>query len=299
MNEHHVHFESKNRKALLWSAILTGVYFIIELIVGLVINSIAVLSDAFHTFSAVGGVLIALVASHYASKPPTEKRTFGFLRAEIFGAFVNGLLLVGMAVLILLMGYKRLQSPVFVPPLPMLLVAGGGLITEIISLSMLFKGQKRDLNIKGAFWHVVETFVGSIIIIVAAIVIKLTGFYRIDPILGMAFGLVLFWASYGIMKDSLNIFLQAAPKGIDLERIKKEVDVLPDVKEMHHIHAWTLTSGKNIFSAHVLVDNIEKSHQIIKQINEILKGKYKFFFTTLQVEEEYVGEEPKRIDFLR
>jgi len=299
MNEHHMRVESKNRRALLWSGILTGVYFIIELTVGLVINSVAVLSDAFHTFSAVGGVLIALVASHYASKLPTEKRTFGFLRAEILGAFVNGLLLVGMAVLILVMGYKRLQSPIFIPPLPMLLVAGGGLITEIISLSMLFKGQKRDLNIKGAFWHVVETFVGSIIIIVAAIVIKLTGFYRIDPILGMAFGLVLFWASYGIMKDSLNIFLQAAPKGIDLERIKKEVDALPDVKETHHIHAWTLTSGKNIFSAHVLVDNIEKSNQIIKQINEILKGKYKFFFTTLQVEEEYVGEEPKKIDFLR
>ncbi|NIO48861.1 MAG: hypothetical protein GTN73_05410 [Candidatus Aminicenantes bacterium] len=135
--------------------------------------------------------------------------------------------------------------------------------------------------------------------IFAAIVIKLASFYQIDPILGMAFGLVLFWASYGIMKNSLNIFLQAAPKGIDLERIKKEADALPDVKEMHHIHAWTLTSGKNIFSAHVLVDNIEKSNRIIKQINEILKGKYKFFFTTLQVEEEYVGEEPKRIDFLR
>ena len=196
MKEHSLHMEVKNRKALIWSAILTGGYFILELIAGLIINSIAVLSDAFHTFSAVGGVLIALIAAHYATKHPTERRTFGFFRAEIFGAFVNGVLLIGMAVLILWMGYKRLKNPISIPPIPMLLVAGGGLITEIISLRMLFGGQKTNLNMKGAFWHVVETFIGSLVIIVAAIVIKFSGFYAIDPILGMAFGVVLFWASY-------------------------------------------------------------------------------------------------------
>ncbi len=299
MQEHSMHIETKNRKALIWSAALTGSYFVIELIAGIIINSIAVLSDAFHTFSAVGGVLIALIAAHYASKHPTEKRTFGFFRAEIFGAFINGLLLIAMAALIMWMGYKRLQNPISIPPVPMLLVAGGGLITEIISLRMLFGGQKTNLNMKGAFWHVVETFVGSLVIIIAAIVIKLTGFFLIDPILGMAFGVVLLWASYSIIRDSINIFLQATPKGIDLKKIKEEIDSLPYVKETHHIHAWTLTSGKNIFSAHVLVEDVKKSTQIIKQINKILKEKYNFYFTTIQVEEEYIGEEPQKIDYLK
>jgi cobalt-zinc-cadmium efflux system protein len=291
--------EVKNRKALIWSAILTGSYFVFELIAGLIINSIAIISDAFHTFSAVGGVLIALIAAHYATKHPTERRTFGFFRAEIFGAFVNGVLLIGMAVLIMWMGYKRLKNPISIPPIPMLMIAGGGLITEIISLRMLFGGQKTNLNMKGAFWHVVETFIGSLVIIIAAIVIKFSSFYAIDPILGMGFGVVLFWASYSIIKDSVNILLQATPKGIDLKKIKEEIDSLPYVKETHHIHAWTLTSGKNIFTAHVLVEDIKKADKIIEEINKILREKYNFYFTTIQIEDKYIAEEPLKIDYIR
>jgi len=143
MQGHSMHkMDSKNNKALLISAALTGVYFVIELIAGIIIGSVAVLSDAFHTFSAVGGIVIALIAGYYASKPVTSKRTFGFIRAEIFGAFINGFFLLGMAVFIAVMGYMRLRNPVDLATTPMLLIAVGGIITEIIALSLLYKGQK-------------------------------------------------------------------------------------------------------------------------------------------------------------
>lgn len=186
-----------NERALKISAWLTGIYFLIELGLGLYSGSIAVISDAFHTFSAVGGVVLAFIAARIARRPADIDRTFGHYRAEIIGALLNGVFLAGMAILVLVMGAMRLQHPMELPTNLMLLAAAGGIITELTSLWLLYGGQKGDLNMRGAFWHVMQTFVGSILIIVAAAVIYFTGFYAIDPLLGMAFGVVLLWASWG------------------------------------------------------------------------------------------------------
>ena len=157
---------AENARALKISGWLTGIYFFIELGIGLWTGSVAVTSDAFHTFSAVGGVLIALVAGYYAVRPATQQATFGLIRAEIVGALFNGLFLLIMALFILWMGFQRLQNPIDVPTGPMLLAAVGGLITEVISLKLLYGKQKGNLNMQGAFWHVMQTFVGSLLIIV-------------------------------------------------------------------------------------------------------------------------------------
>ena len=244
---------SGDAKALKVSGWLTGVYFVIELGIGLWTGSVAVLSDAFHTFSAVGGVLVALVAGHYASRPASQNASFGLIRAEIVGALINGFFLLGMAGLVLWMGAMRLMHPQEVPPGPMLLAAAGGLVTEAIALGMMYSRQKGNLNMKGAFWHIVQTFVGSLLIIVAAAVIYFTGFNRIDPILGMAFGLVLVWASWGIIRESLRILLDTVPRDLDLKAVACDVAGLPGVRNVHHAHAWALTTGKNIVSMHVLV----------------------------------------------
>jgi len=293
------HMQSGSKQALRISAILTGIYFIIELIAGILIGSVAVLSDAFHTFSAVAGILIAIIASHYASKPATAKRTFGYIRAEIFGAFVNGFFLLGMAIFVMIMGYNRLQNPVELATTPMLLVAAGGLITEVIALSLLFKGQKDNLNIKGAYWHILQTFVGSFIIIIAALVIKFTGFLLIDPILGIGFGVLLFFASFGILKESINIFLEMTPKHIDLNKIKKDIDKIPGVVSAHHMHAWSLTSGKTIFSSHILVKDKKKTMEILRRATELLKTKYNIYFSTLQIEDKYTNEHPEEIEIVK
>ncbi len=203
-----------------------------------------------------------------------------------------------MAVYILWMGYTRLLNPISLPPTIMLLVAGGGLITEIISIFLLFGGQKKNINIRGAFWHIINTFVGSFIIIAAGLVIQFTGFLKIDSILGMGFGIILFWAAFSIIRHSVNILMERVPVGIDLKKIKWDLDSIKGVIKTHHIHAWNLTSGKKILTAHILVKDMEKTNSILAEANKILKKKYKFYFTTLQVESKLVGEAPEELDFI-
>ena len=216
----------RNIRALKITAVLTGVYFVIELGIGIFTNSVAVLSDSFHTFSAVGGVLLALSAGRIAMRPADPSRTFGYKRAEVIGALLNGIFLLAMAGVVFYMGYMRLQMPIELPPVPMLAAAFGGLVTEFIAIKLLYTGQKGDLNMKGAFWHVLQTFVGSAIIIIAAVVIYFTGFFAIDPILGTAFGAVLVYASIGITRDSIKILSETVPKDVDLEKVKDSLQAI-------------------------------------------------------------------------
>jgi cobalt-zinc-cadmium efflux system protein len=291
---------AKNIRALKITAVLTGTYFIIELAIGIYSGSIAVLSDSFHTFSAVGGVLLALAVGHIATRPANVSRTFGLKRAEVIGALLNGFFLLIMAIMVLYMGYMRLEHPMHVPPGAMLIAAFGGLVTEVISIKLLDSGQKGNLNLKGAFWHVLQTFVGSLIIIIAAIIIYFTGFLAIDPLLGMAFGLVLIYASIGIVKDSLKILLETVPKSVDLEQVMNSLQTIPGVKDIHHMHAWTITSGVNIFSTHIKTDDVSKTQDILKESTTILKEKFDFYFSTVQIEQECLEiEEPRDIDITK
>ncbi len=288
-----------NNRALIISGWLTGIYFVFELAIGIWTGSVAILSDSFHTFSAVGGVLIALVAGHYSTRPATQYQTFGLIRAEIVGALVNGLFLVGMALFILWMGYMRLQDPVHLSTTQMLIAAGGGLITEVIALRLLYQGQKSNLNLKGAYWHILQTFVGSLIIVVAALVIRFTDFLEIDPLLGMAFGVVLILASWSILRDSLRILLDSVPKDLDLDGIRQRIEAIDGVEDVHHMHAWALTSGRNVFSTHVLVGEEASKEPLLRTIQTMLKDEFDLYFSTTQVETEICAEEAgaEDIDF--
>ncbi len=281
---HTFHGMKADARALKITGWLTGVYFIIELFLGFYSGSVAVISDAFHTFSAVGGVLIALVANKIAMRPPGKSHTFGLIRAEIAGALLNGMFLLLMAVYVLWMGYSRLQQSIEIPTNIMFISAIGGLITEFISMGVMWKSQKSNLNMKGAFWHVIQTFVGSIIIIIAAVVIKLTGWYPIDPILGMVFGLVLFAASIGIIKQSFNILLESAPNDIDVDDIVNELKQIDAIENVHHVHAWALTSGKNLFMAHIKINHDSDHEQVLDKASKLLKDDHKIYFSTVQVE---------------
>ncbi|ODS03616.1 zinc ABC transporter [Methyloceanibacter marginalis] len=297
MLDHSVHLPERtaaNERALKISGWLTGVYFLIELGIGIYTGSVAVTSDAFHTFSAVGGVVLAFVASRIARRPASLNRTFGNFRAEIIGALLNGVFLAGMAVLVLVMGAMRLRSPIDLPTTPLLVAAGGGLLTEIIAIRLLYTGQKGDLNLRGAFWHVMQTFIGSILILITAAVIYFTGFLAIDPILGMAFGLVLLAASWGIIRDALSILMEGAPKSIDLNEVADALRQLPDARNVHHMHAWSLTSGKNVFSAHIETDSPESGAMLLEQGHRLLRDRFGFYFSTIQVETVCLDEDHAR-----
>lgn len=283
---------TSDRRALVISGWLTGIYFVIELGIGIWTGSVAVVSDAFHTFSAVGGVLIALVAMRLAQRRASPARTFGFIRAEILGALFNGLFLVAMALLVFWMGAMRLMNPIHLPTTPMLAAATGGIVTELIALKLLYQGQKANLNMRGAFWHVIQTFVGSFLIIVSALVIRFTGFLAIDPLLGMAFGIVLLLAAWGITRDALHILLQGTPEDVDLEKAITAIREIDGVQDVHHAHAWSLTSGVNVFSSHVRVSNWSEGNRILHQVSKVLRDRFNIYFSTTQIEEECLdGEE--------
>lgn len=271
-------------KALVISAWLTGIYFVIELTVGLWTGSIAVLSDAFHTLSAVGGVLVAIIAQRIARRPADFERSFGWYRAEIIGALVNGGFLLGMALLVIWMGVMRLGNPIHLPTGPMLWVAFGGLVTEVISLGLMWKSSRDDLNARGALWHIIQTFVGSLLIIVTALVIEFTGFLAIDPILGAAFGVVLLWASIGVIRDAVHILLEGTPTETDLEEVIADLLRQNGVLDVHHVHAWTLTSGKHAFSAHIRHAEPAEAARILDSAHTRLTRDFGFHMVTLQLE---------------
>ncbi|MDA3858754.1 MAG: cation diffusion facilitator family transporter [Roseovarius sp.] len=293
---HAGHMPSSGRGMAI-SAWLTGIYFFIEMTIGLWTGSIAVISDAFHTFSAVGGVLVAILAARLARRPVDEDRSFGWYRAEIIGALVNGGFLLGMAVVVIVMAAMRLNSPIDLPTGPMLLAAAGGLLTELISLGLIWKQSQSDLNVKGALWHIIQTFVGSLLIIVTALVIKFTGFLLIDPILGMAFGFVLIWASWGILRDSMHLLMEGTPEDVSLGDVTQALEALRGVANAHHIHAWALTSGKYVFSAHLRIRGDDAPQEVLKAAHQTLRERFGFFFVTLQVEDRCLDESgAERID---
>ena len=272
------------------SAWLTGIYFIIEMGIGLWTGSIAVISDAFHTFSAVGGVLVAIAAARLARRPADGDRTFGWYRAEIIGALVNGGFLLVMALMVIIMGAMRLTHPIDLPPVPLLAAAAGGLVTEFISLGLIWKQSRSDLNVRGALWHIIQTFVGSLLIIVTALVIHFTGFLMIDPILGIGFGFVLLWASRGILREAAHLLMEGTPPEVDLADTIRTLEQVTGVQDVHHVHAWALTSGRYVFSGHLRVEDGTDPQALLAAAHSMLKEKFGFFFVTLQVEDICLDE---------
>lgn len=272
------------------SAWLTGIYFVIEMGIGLWTGSIAVISDAFHTFSAVGGVLVAIIAARLARRPADEDRSFGWYRAEIIGALVNGGFLLGMAIVVIVMAAMRMTAPIDLPTTPMLLAAAGGLITEFISLGLIWKESRSDLNVRGALWHIIQTFIGSLLIIVTALVIRFTGFLLIDPILGMTFGFVLVWASWGILRESAHLLMEGTPQDVSLADVTAALEALEGVTDAHHVHAWALTSGRYVFSGHLRVNEDGDPQSILEAAHGVLRDRFGFYFSTVQIETACLDE---------
>ncbi len=297
---HGSHIPQGQSSGLSLTAWLTGIYFIIEMGIGLYTGSVAVISDAFHTFSAVGGIVLALVAAKIARRNATPERSFGYGRAEIIGALLNGVFLLLMALVVMWMGYMRLRQPIELPTTPMLVAAFGGLLIEVISLRALYASQKGDLNIRGAYWHVLQTFVGSLIIIIAVVVIEFTGFLAIDPILGMLFGMILLIASWGIMRDALVVLLEATPADIDLNDVGTSLLEIDGVSDVHHIHAWTITSGKNVFSTHLRLEDGASGDTVLAEAHRRLVDTFGFYFSTIQLESRCTDlDEVQDIDVTR
>lgn len=288
MNGHHG--VSTNIKALRISALLILVYFVFEIAIALWTGSLSLLADAGHELSTFLAISVSLLAMGLATRKPTPKKTFGLFRIEILSALFNGVLLLAMAGFIIIHGLNRLQNPMEVPALPMFVMAIGGIGLEIASLVIMYKGQKESLNIRGSFWHVMNAFLGSIAVIIAAIFIQFWQIYDADAWAGILFAFILTWAAYGIIKDSFLILVDATPKEVDLEKIEKELLAIPGVTRTHHLHARIIASHINTFSGHLVTKDLNASEKILQKAKQILDEKYKFSLSTIQIENEKLSE---------
>ena len=277
---------NKHNKSLKIVFSITLVYFIVEVIVGFMSNSLALLSDAAHMLTDVAGQVLALFAIWMASKPRNSKKTYGYLRTEIFSALINAIVLIFISGYILYEAWQRFQDPPKVAGFSMLIVASIGLIINLISMKILKSGSEESINIKGAFLEVVADMLSSIAVIIAGIIILSTGWLLIDPIISALIGLFILPRTFGLLKESFDILLEGVPKDVNYDTVEKYISKNPGVDSIHDLHIWSLTSGVNALSGHIIMKpetTITEMNDIIFKIKKELNSSYKISHTTLEV----------------
>ena len=271
---------------------LTLAVFVIQMVGGLISNSLALLADAGHMFTDVFGIGLALAAIGIAGRPATDSRTFGFLRFEILAAAVNAVLLFGVAAFVLFFAWQRLSDPPEVSSGLMLAVALVGLGANAISLWVLRKAQGHSLNMRGAYLEVLGDFAGSAAVIVAALVIALTGWQQADAVASAVIGLLILPRTWGLLREAVDILLEATPKGVDLDAVRSHIVAAAGVADVHDLHVWTITSGMNVVSAHVVLDDGADAPLVLDELCRCLSGDFDIEHSTFQLE----GSDRRRLE---
>lgn len=271
-------------RPLVIAFVLTASYMVVEFVVGFTVNSLALISDAAHMGTDVLGLGMALAAISLASRPTTSQRTFGFYRIEVLAALANGVLLFAVAGYVIYEAIQRFAEPPEIPGLPLLIVASVGLVINLISFRLLMAGSKESLNLKGAYLEVLGDLLGSVGVIVAAIILFTTGWAYADPIIGVGIGLFILPRTFQLTRQALRILLEAAPKDIDVATVQAELLALPGVAEVHDLHVWTITSGMESASGHIVVETGKDYPAVLNSVLALLKEKYHIEHATFQCE---------------
>lgn len=289
---------AQHRRALLVTFGLTFIFFIVEVAGGLLTNSLALLADAAHMLTDVGGLGLALFATWISQRPATPAKTYGYYRVEILAALANTLVLFLLSFYILYEAYRRFQDPPEVQSLPMLAVAVVGLIVNLFGIYNLRRGSKESLNVQGAFLEVVSDTLGSVGVILASLIMFFTGWYYADPIFSALIGLFILPRTWVLMKQAVNVLLEGTPTHINLKAVEEAMRSMPNIAAVHDLHVWTITSGMESLSAHiVLADGVslQAGQKILETINAELQKKFGIEHTTLQVEYSSLAEKETRL----
>jgi len=273
---------NQGRLAVVFTITLT--VFGVELVGGFLANSLALIADAGHMFTDVAGIGLALLAIRFASRPATRNRTFGYLRLEILAAVVNAVLLFGVAAYVLIEAWRRLSEPPEVASGLMLAVAIVGLAANATSLFLLRGAQHESLNMRGAYLEVMGDLAGSAAVIVAAVVIAMTGWTAADAVASVIIGLLIIPRTWRLLRDAVDVLLEATPKGVDLELVRSHILDAPGVSDVHDLHAWTITSGMNVVSAHVVLKAAADSPAVLDHLCRCLSGDFDIEHSTFQLE---------------
>jgi len=272
---------------------ITVAILLVEVIGGIVSGSLALLADAGHALTDVAGIGLALGAIWFAARPSSAGRTFGFYRAEILVAVINGVLLFGVAGLVLVEAWRRFASPPEVEGGVMIAVAAVGLAGNLVSVWLLREGQSRSLTMRGAYLEVMGDVLGSLAVLVAAGVLAITGWPYADPIASVLVGLLILPRTWRLLREAVDVLMEATPRGIDLDEVRRHITETPGVADAHDLHAWTITNGLNVVSAHVVLGEGADSGIVLDRLMECLRGDFDIEHSTFQLEPAtHQGHEP-------
>ena len=280
----------RHRGRLFAAFVIIFAFFVVEAVAGFVTNSLALLSDAGHMLTDVIGIGMALAAIQLASRfdhradGPRSRHTFGLYRLEILAAFVNALLLFGVAIWVLVEAARRLTGEPEVLGVPMLVVAVLGLIANLIAFALLREGSKESLNVEGAYLEVLADTIGSVGVILAAVLLELFGWAWVDPVMGALIGLWILPRTWRLGARAVRILLQAAPDHTDLDALADELGAIEGVVDVHDLHVWTLTSDMDAASAHLMIGPGAELHSVLDRARQLLRENYRIHHATLQVE---------------
>ena len=285
---------STNQRRLLLALTITGLMTVVELAGGLISNSLALLGDAGHMFTDTLALGLSLFALNLAKRPANQTKTYGYYRAEILAALVNGTILIVVSGYIFYEAYHRFVEPPEVRGGLMLIVAAIGLVANVIGIAVLRSAGSRNLNVKGAFLHMWSDTLSSIGVIAAGAIILLTGHTIADPIISIIIGLLILRGAGGLVWESVNILLEAVPKNIDVSRMNNAVRKIKGVRDIHDVHLWAITSGMYAMSCHLLIEDqmVSNCTQIVDEVNKTLSQEFGISHSTVQLECEECENSP-------
>jgi cobalt-zinc-cadmium efflux system protein len=278
----------QHRRALVMVLALSTLIAVAEVIGAVITGSLVLVADAAHMAADAGGLGLSLLAAYVAARPPTARRTFGYARAEILAAVANSLLLLGMTAFIVTDAIRRLMSPAAVNSRLLIIFGLVALAVNAVSLLVLRRGQAESLNIRGAFLEVASDTLGAAAVIVTGVVIMTTGFTRADSIASLAVGLLILPRTWRLLREAVDVLLEASPRGIDLSEVRRHMTGLAGVRDVHDLHAWTITSGLPVLSAHVVVDpgvmDDGRAARMLDRLQDCLRGHFDVEHSTFQLE---------------
>ncbi len=284
-HSHGVSADADRGKLAIALGLIVG-FMLFEVVVGAVVHSLALLSDAAHMLTDAGAIGLSLVAIRLAAKPAKGALTYGLKRTEILSAQFNGATLLVLGLLIVYEGITRLVHPPNVGGTAVLVVALVGIVVNLAASYTLSKANRQSMNVEGAFQHILTDLAAFIFTAIAGAVILTTGFRRADGIASLIIAAIMLYAAYGLLKASGRVFLEAAPPGLDPDAIGQALASQPSVSQIHDLHVWEITSGFPALSAHVLVDNECDCHEVACALKELLHENFDIDHTTLQVDHE-------------
>ncbi|HWO69242.1 MAG TPA: cation diffusion facilitator family transporter [Actinomycetota bacterium] len=275
---------ARHRRRLVAALAVSLAFLAVEVAGGLLSGSLALLADAGHMLADASGIGLALFAAWLAERPAPPERSFGWYRVEILAAVVNGVLLLGVAALVLFEAWRRWAEPRPVAGGLMLGVAIAGLAANAVSARLLHEGQRESLNVRGAYLEVLGDLLGSAAVVAAAAAIALTGFVRADALASAAVGLLILPRTWGLLREAVDVLLQAAPREVDLAEVRRHILETPGVADAHDLHVWTLTSGVHVVSAHVVLAEGADPAEVLDELCACLSGDFDIEHSTFQLE---------------